>query len=159
MITQDRLKVLFSYREDGNLIWLKTMNNFIKEGDVAGHVNKTGYVNVGVDYKSYLLHRLIYLYHHGWLPPLVDHIDTDHLNNRINNLREASRSLNASNSNKSRGPTPFRGVYLLPSGRYSAVTCYEHKQKHIGVFDKPEEAYSAYLTTREELRSALQLLR
>lgn len=38
-----------------------------------------------------LLHRLIYLYHHGILPTYVRHIDGDRMNNRIENLEASEK--------------------------------------------------------------------
>jgi hypothetical protein len=39
------------------------------------------------------------MYHYGKLPKLLDHIDRNRLNNKIENLRPASYTLNALNRN------------------------------------------------------------
>ena len=43
------------------------------------------------------MHRLIYLFHHGVLPKIIDHIDNDRTNNKIENLREATQQQNCLN--------------------------------------------------------------
>jgi len=43
------------------------------------------------------VHRLIFLLEYGYLPPEVDHINGDRQDNRIENLRPATRSENQCN--------------------------------------------------------------
>ena len=89
--TIERLNELFYYK-DGHLIW-KDSNTKMK-GKKAGCVKAKGYVYIGVDNMQFRAHRLIYLMHHGHVPNIVDHIDGDRLNNRIDNLQEISNSEN-----------------------------------------------------------------
>lgn len=72
----------------------------MKNGDRAGSQNKKDkYYSVYVLGKVYKLHLLIFLYHNGYFPEnQVDHKDQNRENNRIENLREVSRSCNAKNS-------------------------------------------------------------
>lgn len=106
MITQERLKELFEYEEaTGRLRRIKNLRELSGGGKGAvgtypSHVNNTGYLQVRIDRKPYLVHRLVYLYHTGELPELLDHINMDKLDNRITNLREANKSQNAQNSKK-----------------------------------------------------------
>ena len=80
ILTQDYLKSIFEYK-DGNLYWkIKTLNK-IPIGSEAGHVDV--YKRIGINGKIYLCHRLIYLFHYGYLPKFVDHIDGNKLNNNI----------------------------------------------------------------------------
>jgi hypothetical protein len=66
----------------------------------VGCANPDGYINVGFKRKYYAAHRLVFLLNHGFLPEVVDHIDGDPTNNKISNLRAATKSTNALN----RGP-------------------------------------------------------
>lgn len=70
MITYERAKELFDYDEcSGNLIWKKRTSNRIKVGSVAGNLFINGtYRQVSVDGKSYLVHRIVWLINHGYLP-------------------------------------------------------------------------------------------
>jgi len=52
---------------------------------------------VQVDKKLYLTHRVIFLMHHGYMPVIVDHIDGNPKNNKIENLRDATYLQNALN--------------------------------------------------------------
>lgn len=42
-------------------------------------------------------HRLIFQWHHGYVPLMVDHRDGDTLNDKICNLRECTNALNQYN--------------------------------------------------------------
>jgi hypothetical protein len=98
MITQDQVKDLFDYR-DGELYWQISTSN-IKIGAKAGSVNSNGYRAIKVNGKHYKAHRLIFLYHYGYLPKYLDHIDGNSLNNCIKNLRPATISENSCNTKK-----------------------------------------------------------
>ena len=152
-LTQDRVCELFDYREDGNLIWKVRTSNRVNVGSVAGFRRKTGYLEVRVDGKLYLGHRLIYLLHHGSLPSEVDHIDNDQWNNRIENLREATSSQNKCNRGKERCNTSgYKGVYWhAQSKRWHASIVFQRKKTSLGLFDRPEDAHAAYAEAAKRL--------
>ncbi len=111
-ITQAEVKRLFNYR-DGVLYWkVKPVNNvFI--GTPTGSINYRGYLQTRINNKIYLNHILIFLYHHGYMPEnMVDHIDRNKLNNRIENLREVSNQCNMRNAKQPKNNTSgVKGVY------------------------------------------------
>jgi hypothetical protein len=96
MITQALLKHHFDYK-NGNLIWLKPTSFRKKPFSIAGTVNKKCVV-IALFGKNYNAHRLIYMYHFGFMPKVIDHIDGNPFNNRIENLREATMQQNSQNS-------------------------------------------------------------
>jgi hypothetical protein len=100
-LTQARLHELFEYREDGALVWKVQKAQRTQVGSVAGWQNQDvhgqRYMNVEVDGRAHKLHRLVFLWHHGYLPSRIDHIDGNRLNNCIENLRPATASQNAMN--------------------------------------------------------------
>lgn len=103
-LTQDRLKELIDYDyETGVFIW-RVSRQRIKKGSIAGSLNKsTGYWIICIDNKRYKAHRLVFLYIDGYLPENgIDHIDRNKINNRYNNLREASKTCNSRNCNISK---------------------------------------------------------
>lgn len=98
--TQQQVIDLFDYK-DGNLYWRinpRKIGQKIKPGSLAGTLC-SGKKYIGVQYKRkrYFAHRLIFLYHHGWIPEQIDHIDTNPSNNRIENLRAATPTQNQYN--------------------------------------------------------------
>ena len=119
-----------------------------KKGHSVGSISKRGYKILFLLGKFWGIHQLIFVYHHGYLPNLIDHEDTDKLNNRVENLRDLDKIGNALNIS---GPhvdnrAGFLGVTKRESGRYSA----RFRSKSLGTFDTPEEAHEAYLDFRRD---------
>lgn len=95
ILTQSKLHELFFYNADTGIFTNKS-NRFI--GKQAGTLQKRGYSTIGIDGKRYYAHRLAWLYKNGELPSNeIDHINGVKSDNRIDNLRLATRSQNASN--------------------------------------------------------------
>ena len=102
ILTQERLKELFSYDEQTGLFVRKiTVNHNAKEGTIAGTVNKKlGYVIISIDNNQYYSHRLVWLYMNGSFPSKqIDHINRNKSDNRICNLREVTSGQNRQNTN------------------------------------------------------------
>ena len=97
-LTQEIVKYLFDYR-DGNLYWkvVAPATRIVKVGDIAGWNNPKGYRHVLIFGKDYSLHSVVFLWHYGYKPEFVDHIDNDRSNNKIENLRPANVHTNAYN--------------------------------------------------------------
>jgi hypothetical protein len=118
-----------------------------KVGNVAGWLTKLGYIELKIDGTMYKAHRLAWLYVHGVMPDGdVDHINLNRADNRIANLRPASRTQNQLNREKSpTNKSGFKGVSLRKgTGKYVAQASYEGKKYHLGLFDTPEQASEAY---------------
>lgn len=76
---------------------------------------------------------------------LVDHIDGDTTNNKLNNLRVVSRLQNNVNSVKRKNcKSKYRGVTLRPSGRWGVYIKYNNENMCLGTYDTEEEAASVY---------------
>jgi len=110
--------------------------------------SKKGYRTISIEVEGFPqqmgLHRIVYLLNHRSLPLIVDHIDRDHTNNDISNLRAASSGLNMYNREMTPlNTTGFTGIYLnkrVNCERY--VARFQHK--HLGSFPTAEEAHAAY---------------
>lgn len=142
-IDRETLKEHLSYREDGELIWLKNKPGKIKIGDVAGYIKNTdGYRYIKINNGIYLAHRLVFLYHKGYMPSHIDHKNGVRDDNRIDNLRECNDSTNQGNRKIScSSTTNFKGVTPhKASGKYQAQIC----GKYIGTYITKEEAARAY---------------
>ena len=93
-----------------------------------------------------LLHRIKYALAHRYLPPSIDHIDGDKLNNSIANLRACTTSENMANSLYRGKPWPksgLRNVVAQPNGRYGAYVHQGGKRHCLGTFDTAAEAKAA----------------
>ena len=131
---------------DGQLVFKDNWHSKQRKGQSVTSVNNCGYLKVCIDKKNYLVHRLIFLMHHGYLPELLDHIDMDKLNNRIENLRDADKELNSWNRGlQANNTSGFRGVsWNKAAGKWHAYIKIKGKRKHLGLFNTPEEASAAY---------------
>lgn len=131
------IRSLFSYHPDGYFVRLRKPGpcGTGSIGDeVRGTQNKDGYLVVTMMGTQYQLHRLIYAWHRGNCPPLVDHEDRNRLNCRMGNLRELSASGNVLNSGLSKdNTTGFKGVFLdKEDGRYYARPQRDGVRKYLG---------------------------
>ena len=154
MITQERLHELFEYREDGNLIRKVSTAKRTKVGDIAGWMSSRGYFMVSINSKKYLVHRMIFLYHHGYLTPgmELDHIDGNPRNNRIENLREVTKSQNIQNSKiRSDNTTGVKGVYWDKSNsKWQVQMRMKGKLKYLGRYTTLKEAKAVVKEAREK---------
>ena len=108
---QDLFNSIFHYREDtGELYWkVKTRNTYI--GQIAGTLHQDKYMQVGYQGKIYRNHRVIYIMHHGDTDMIIDHIDGNTLNNKINNLRKCTPLQSAHNTGPVRNSkSKYKGV-------------------------------------------------
>lgn len=124
----------FSYSETSpsGLVWKidcemhsRRHLNFRKAGDVAGNKSKNGW-RVSLGDTSYYTHRVIYCIVHGEISEhmVIDHIDGDKFNNKIENIRQVSRYLNS--RNKKRNSNNKTGHVGIIRCRVETVKgCYE----------------------------------
>jgi hypothetical protein len=107
MITQKQLKELLSYDSNtGVFTWIKKTSNRAPVGNVAGYLNHDGYVYIKINNKIYSAHRLAWLFTNKAYPEnMIDHINGNRSDNRICNLREATRVENAYNQKKQKNNT------------------------------------------------------
>ena len=120
-----------------------------RKNSIAGTHRKDNYFNISIDGKVYLAHHLAWLYHYGTWPEEIDHKDRNRSNNKIDNLRDATRTQNNGNSNgwghRKKSELP-RGVFYHPGDktRFRAQIVIDYKSRHLGCFDTIEEAQAAY---------------
>jgi hypothetical protein len=95
----------------------------------------------------------VFLYHHGYIPDYIDHINGDSLDNRIENLREATQSLNGANSKLAKSNTSgFKGVtWRKDTKKWMAQITKNKKHYNLGSFENIEAAATAYRIAAEKL--------
>lgn len=103
ILTQDYLKTIFDYK-DGVLYW-KIKKGSVKAGKIAGSNHTCGYFKIALHKKTYLLHRIIFMMHYGYMPEFIDHINNNKKDNRIENLRFCSKDENLRNRKISKNNT------------------------------------------------------
>lgn len=111
----------------------------------GGPDGQYGYITIRLYDRLYQAHRLVWLHVHGvWPEAVLDHIDGNPTNNRLENLRPATRAEN--NRNKiGKGVTPYKGITREPgTNRWVAQIQLGKKNHRLGSFDTPELAHAAY---------------
>ena len=121
--------------------------------------NDAGYLVIVINYERYLLHRIAWVKFYREQPPdQIDHIDRDKTNNRINNLRAATQSVNLQNSGLRRDNTSgVRGIGFC-SDRNKYIVYIQHKGKthNCGRYDHPLDAIEARLDAEEKFWKQVQ---
>ena len=145
LIAIDRLHELLSYDpETGEFTNKVRRASNAPAGAKCGCVNLKGYVVARLDDRLYYMHRLAWVMTYGVWPPEgmdIDHIDRDKANNRISNLRLATRSQNMANTTSRPLPkSGQRGVYF---SNYHKVWIARINRTFIGNFATREAAVAA----------------
>ena len=153
-LTAQRVRELFHYDPDtGVFTRLKIKGSNVRFGPILkGGRSGKGYQTIRIDKVRYYAHRLAWLYTSGeWPSGDIDHINGNRLDNRIVNLRDASRSKNLHNlwvpnaDNKS----GFRGVVgVAGTRRFMANITVGGVTKYLGTHASPELAASAYIAAK-----------
>lgn len=104
------LREMFEYHPDGYLVRRKDDKRGRGrrgKGERVGCINKgSGYYQVGIGLERYQVHRVIYAMHHTIDDTkMIDHIDGDRGNNRIENLRQVNMTENLLNAKVAKNNT------------------------------------------------------
>ena len=148
-MNQETLKQLLTYNlETGSFTW-NLYKRCVKKGSVAGSTAGS-YLKIGINYKSYLAHRLAWLYVHGYIPDCIDHINGNKLDNRIKNLREATNEQNSKNSKKSsRNTSGVKGVSFDK----------QHNRWRAELFSNGKRVFFKYFKTLEDAAISIKEIR
>jgi hypothetical protein len=151
----EMLRELLDYNPDtGEFRWKYRMGPEALPGAIAGCVEGNGYWRIRVFGQPYAGHRLAFAFIHGkWPDPACDHINGDKLDNRADNLREATFAQNLQNrrtfkSNKS----GVKGVCWSKTKKmWRGYVGHKSGQVYCGHFDTVEAAAEAVEKKRREL--------
>lgn len=113
-------------------------------GEPVGSLLSSGYLHTSLGRRKFYLSRIIYKMHCGTDPQIVDHIDRNQANNRIENLRSVNSQQSRQNAIKPSRRGGLAGISPMPNGSYRAHIKDGPKMRHIGVFASAEAAHSAY---------------
>ena len=138
---------LFKYKEGQLIRKTSVANNLYNAGDVAGCTHKySGYRVLGINKVNYKFHRIVFLMCCGYMPEVVDHIDGNILNNKIENLRGCDTSRNAMNQTIAKNNTSgFKGVsWDKKSKKWKVSIMKNNKYIYLGLFLNANEGAKAY---------------
>lgn len=146
---------------DGVLRWRKTFSSHAVEGKAAGcrwETNKSGqritYIQVRFRGRLYYAHRVAWMISNGEIDGsmVVDHIDGDGTNNKIENLRLVEQAINMRNARRALGAkNPHVGVTKTRHGSWHAQISRANRTIHLGHFKTLEEAIAARLKAQAGL--------
>lgn len=147
-ITAENVRELFTYDEgSGVLFWRNRYNK-----KPIGRLDNRGYLRFGKN-KKHNVHRVIWLYVHGEFPNIIDHIDGDKTNNRIDNLRSVDHTINNRNLPKRQCNTSgVNGVHWNKGrNKWVAQIKYNNKTKTVCYTDDFDQAVAARMAAEKEL--------
>ena len=136
LLTYDRLREVLNYNPDTGLFtWIAKASSHITIGATAGRITSEGYLIINIDRLPYVAHRLVWLYTHKvWPTNSLDHINRIRDDNRLANLREATKAENA--QNRKLNPINTSGVkgvhWAADRRRWKASIMLNGKLIHLG---------------------------
>ena len=146
-ITKEYLHQKFSYCPIDiarPLIYRENTSARARRGDPVGSLGSSCYYRVIISGKGLLIHRLVWLYKHpgcykySEVPPLLDHINRNPQDNRYENLRPVSSSLNNFNQKNglnSQSSSRYRGVSWISShAQWRSAFMKGGKRSYLGYF-------------------------
>lgn len=126
------------------LTWKINKGYNAKRGKNADSLGRKGYKQVTIGKYVSLVHRVVWFIHYGkWPEYLLDHINGDRRDNRIENLREVDHRQNAHNKEHNRQGGLIGARYH--DGRWQSAISYQKKLYYLGSFATDVEASAAYL--------------
>ena len=168
----EKLHTIFLYDEKtGNLIWKydRFSGNWRRvavAGTIVGIITYNGYRIISADGVSTYAHRAIWAMTYGKWPTEIDHINGNKLDNRLRNLREATRSQNSYNkgaqsNNKSTGIKGVSRVQSISQVSGKIITKYavSINKERLGYFRTLESATEAYKRRAEVLHGEFSIYR
>ena len=139
MISKEYLHERFTY-VNGELYWKTVYSNRLKVGQLAGDRDGKGYRRIMIGKKHFKMHRLIWIMFNNNIPEnlVIDHIDRNISNNKVENLRVLTKSMNTRNQGSS-------GVSWDSSrNKWRAQASVDNVTIQLGRFETKEAAEAEY---------------
>ena len=147
--------------ETGVITWKVSKSGNKGAGSIAGSVRRGERPYLMLMGKNYASHRIAWLLAYSkWPESVIDHIDGNPLNNRLDNLRDVCNKTNSENQRRphSSNKSGFLGVVLCKkTGKFIAQIKINGVSKHLGVFLTAEFAHNAYLVAKRQFHAGNRL--
>jgi hypothetical protein len=128
-------------QETGIITWIKNRGSRKVIGQIAGCITKMGYLTIVFKGKYYYAHRLAWYLHYGaWPTNHIDHINGIKTDNKINNLKDVTRSENQLNCKGHREKTVKYYTFHKKHNKWYVRAQINSKQKQLGCFDSEKLA-------------------
>lgn len=147
----EEIREAFRYDTDrGVLLWNGRKGR--PDGAHAGAPDKDGYLVTRLKGRRYPVHRIVFALVHGrWPQGDIDHVNRVRDDNRVENLRECTRTQNNGNCGaRKHNKSGYKGVYFS-QGKWRAMIRFNKKGHHIGCYASAVEASAAYETRAKEV--------
>ena len=128
---------------DNGDIWSNLSKKFIKP-----LLTKKGYYKVNINNKQYYIHRLVaqsFIDNPNNLP-IINHINENKIDNRIENLEWCDSRYNINYYYKSKYPN----CYLTKHGSYQVTIFHNKKVIKLGTYKTIEQAYNVVLSYKKK---------
>lgn len=150
-LTLDYLKSNLKYNSDTGIFTWGLPGRKRVVGKEAGTTLPNGYRSILLNGKRYYSHRLAWFYSfEEWPENGIDHINRDKLDNRLDNLRDVTQTLNMRNRTNKNNSTGVTGVYSTVSGKFKSQLLHNSKYVYLGTFNTIEEASYAYSKYKQD---------
>lgn len=136
------LKSQLHYDSNSGIFYWKNikLRSKYKIGEVAGSINKNnGYIQIRINQKTYLAHRLAFAFTYGYFPKEVDHKNHIRTDNMISNLRESNRAENSRNLKNYNKNSEF-AISIQKNGNFRVRPKFNGLNYHLGIFNNIEDA-------------------
>lgn len=152
VIDAETVRAFVIYDQETGYFWQRTPRAGCRNGVPLGHVESNGYRRIMIHGHRILAHHLAWLYVHGEMPPLnLDHRNRKPDDNRIENLRLATKKQNSANT-RAKCPSGLKGAhYNRFRGYWQSYIRSGGQSRFLGRFDSALDAHNAYMKAAIEI--------
>jgi len=147
-LTREYLKKHLRYDKTSGIFTWRHSKGAAFANSVAGSKDKSGYIIIRLDGRLYPAHRLAWLWEFGVFPKaFIDHKNQIKSDNRLNNLREASKQMNGRNrKSQKNNSSGIKGAYFDKNRRCwrAEIKVDGNAKKYLGSFKSKKDAALAY---------------
>ena len=137
----------------GILTWREKPSRGVKVGTIAGEEKKEGYRRVKLGGEYEYAHRIAWFIMTGKAPdPEIDHRNTVRNDNRWDNLREATSTINKENRRRARSDSKTGVLGAMPNkDGFMARIKVNGKMHYLWTYPTTEQAHTVYIEAKRKL--------